>query len=64
MKIRCGGNSNVKPMSLAVVIVGAPHSSSKTGVNALVVGARSQGGHKGRPYGWRCRRGIQILSDL
>jgi hypothetical protein len=64
MKIRCGGNSNVKPTSLAVVIVGAPHSPSKTGVNALVVGARSQGGHKGRPYGWRCRRGIQILSDL
>jgi hypothetical protein len=62
-KIRCGGNSNVKSTSLAVAIVGAPHSPSKTGVNALVVGARNQGGHKGRPYGWRCWD-IQILSDL
>ena len=43
-------------------MVGAPHSPSKTGVNALVVGARfapalfaptvtaKEGGHKGRPY--------------
>ena len=33
-------------------IVGAPHSPSQTGVNALVVGAhdRRQGGHQGRPY--------------
>ena len=28
--------------------VGAPHGPSKTGVNALVMGA--PGGHKGRPY--------------
>jgi hypothetical protein len=36
-----------------VATVGAPHSPSKTGVNALVVGARAgsrEGGHEGRPY--------------
>jgi hypothetical protein len=36
------------------LFVGAPHSPSKTGANALVVGApargEAQGGHKGRPY--------------
>ena len=33
-------------------IVGAPHSPSQTGVNALVVGAHDprQGGQEGRPY--------------
>ena len=32
--------------------VGAPHSPLKTGVDALVAGARRtrEGGHKGRPY--------------
>jgi hypothetical protein len=35
--------------------VGAPHSPSKTGVNALVCAPavrHRQGGHEGRRYGW------------
>src|SRR6516165_5971400 len=45
-------------------MVGAAHSPSKTGVNALVWPPAVQGGHKGRPYALRLQQQIVELRVL